>query len=423
MSSIIQKLRTDYPELFWENAIFNKEDVWVKLADNHLGLTLDFSLLCRQIRERIRVINAQKSEDLETLKTQLKDAIIIARVLEQLYDKKHLNVPRELKRIQSLRNTYSQILSPVKVKKTDLVEVLSLKQQLLSWLFNTFSVQAVRNLIFETNLYRLLSVRSRRFLEMIDLARLGSKNYGKVIATLNVYALPFFAWLAWLFFIPRATVNYFVLLKNTFYTVDMSEEQLALGYWLRFINQFKRRWFHLANDTLWFSVGLINCFLLVGPLLPISAYLTLAAFIFDVVLASINCAIELRRLTSLREQYEAMEQTPDRRRHLAAIDERLDFEIFRLSVHVLSTIAIALGASLALPFFASIPVIPLVGAIILVVISIVAFYINAEVEKFRPKDTVDEIELEPLQAKLGFFAQGKNAEPEISFSDSFAMLT
>lgn len=441
MNPIIQKLQSNYPELPWDKAnlvwddtdLLKDRGVLSKLVDDHLLLSMDFSVLCRQITEQLHTINEDDVDALKALKTQLVAASCFATILERLYDKCHLNVPSEVRRLRAQKQCYDQLLFPNKrdyfnCEEPDLsstesemaVITILLHRWLLfkNWLLALSIVQWVRNTTFRSNLYRLFLARSRRFLDTIQLANLGSKYFSQFTEIMNRYAVPFFTWFAWIFFLPRLLVSGWVLFKNTFYTEGMSEEQRALGYLARFCAQFKRRWFHLGNDVVWVAVGLLNCFLLTGALAPIGAYLTVAAFAYDVILALVNISTELYRLTCLKDQYKKMGQTPEVIGHLKALDERIEFETFRLGINVLSTIAIMLSASLGLPLFASMPLFPLVGALFLVVISLIAFVSNEVVEECRPKDSLTEKELEPLQSKLGFFAQNKQARSNLEIENS-----
>jgi len=419
MNLVIEKLYTTYDSKCDQEGTLSlvlceKKLSWHKLVDDHLLLTLEYSLLCQQIRDN-------NTTDITNLIQQVEAAYFLGKLLEAIYNETHLNVPREVARLGNHRKAYQQLLP-------------SHKTEYLNSIFNTLSVEKkleektfwanlyvlsladwIREKTFRSNLFRLFAVRFRRFLDTIRLAELGSVTFGNFTEAINRYAIPFFTWFAWIFFLPRFLISCVVLFKNTFYTENMSEEQRALGYFERFVTQVKRRWFHLGNDSVWIFVGLLNCFILTGTLSPIGTALALAAFLYDVVLAMINLSIEMYRLHLLKNQYKQMKQTPQIIQQLDYIDERILFEAKRLGITLLSTMFIVLAASLALPVFASVPIIPLIGAILLVLISLGAFATNALVNKYRPKDTIDDKTVECLQNKIGFFAQNKQNKKELFF--------
>lgn len=377
--------------------------LWHKLVDDHLLLNVEFSLLCQQIRDNLFLASEdEQAINPDSLKEQLQAACYFAEILECLYDDNHLNVPREVKRLQNQRRMYQRILK-AKESENSLQIGLSL-------------INLIREKTFRFNLYRLLVVRTRGFLDAIHLAKLGSLEYGEFISVVNKYAIPFFRWLAWLFFLPRLLSNWFALVKNTFYTANMSPELLELGYLERCLSQFKRRWFHIGNDMVWVTVGLLNCFLFIGALLPIAAYVAFAAFIYDVGLAVIALSIEMYRLHSLKTYYAQLEQTPEVQQYQDYINNQMLFEGVRLGINIISTSAIVVAAFLALPLFAHIPIMALVGAALLVVISLAAFFTTMLINEWRPKEVLDDKEIEMLAPKIGFFAP-KKQEPSMTFGD------
>lgn len=413
MNLLIKKLQTDYPELLlsndaalldWSN-VKNIETLWPRLISDHLVLTVDYSVLCHQIRENILFVGNESNsiDDIESLekklREQVKAASLFAQLLERIYDAQHLDVPRELLRLRTHRKAYQKLLDPNNTEQFPPIDI------------GPSLIQKVRDLTFDSNFFRLFFIRTRRFLDMIHLAGLGSLSYGQFMAVINKYAMPIVIGLGCVFFLPRLFVNSSALYLNTFTTSFMSEEQCNLGWMNRFAAQMQRRWFHLGNDAVWISVGLTICFLLVGSLAPIAVYLTLAAFIYDVGLAILNVSIELYRLHRLKSQYIQMGNTPEIQSHLKHLDERMSFEASRVGVHLLSTIVIVCASTLALPVFAGMPIIPLIGAILMVLITALVVTAAVVFDHCRPKDHVDEMDMEKavdrLSSKIGFFAVKK----------------
>ena len=74
---------------------------------------------------------------------------------------------------------------------------------------------------------------------------------------------------------------------------------------------------------------------------------------------------------------------------LPFISNRINFEKLRLGLHLAGIIAIFLAMSLAIPALAINPVIPLIGAILLIVIWAATFILTRNLEQYRPNDNVE----------------------------------
>lgn len=375
-------------------------DVYSKLVSMHPVVNMEYSVLCNQIRHNLTFPEqVTKEQVLE----QLTAALMMAELLEQLH-LHYLVVPREVARLRRHQEVYRSLLaelggysfSPNAPKAEDVDVGFSLSQ-------------LVRDNTAIANWFRLLLTRSKRFFNLLEVVGTGSEAYSRFVALLDQYTNPFFAYLAWCFFLPRFVTNLFLLLKHTIPGAWMEEEEKNLGWWIRFEAQIKRRWFELGNDIVWIISGLLNCFYLVGPLAPLSIYFTVAAFAFDVANASIRAYIELSRLYELQEYYtnlctaegnEASQQ--DIKDYQNFITHRIQFEQLRLALSVANTVAVFLSMSLALPFLFTNPLIPFIGAAFLMAVWIASYTLTQILEQYRPNDVVEK----PANvSKLGFFAQ------------------
>jgi hypothetical protein len=372
-------------------------DFYKKVIPLHLVLNLEYSLLCQKIRSKFL---SERLLEQDEIVEQLIAALMLAELLEHIYQH-YLIVPREVTRLRKQQMLYRELLAeiiaplpPNAVKKID--ETSSFSQQ-------------IRNTTINLNLYRLIFIRSKRTLDLIAALSSGSEVYCKFVKTLDKLTDPVLVHLAWFFYLPRLLTNLFLVIKHTVPHPWMSEKEKSLGWTIRFQAQIQRRWFELGNDIAWVTVGLINCFILTGVLAPVGAYLSIACFGFDILMSLMRAYIELNRLYELQKHYLAMQsQTTDLREqkqleeYLKTIDNQINFERLRLGSHVTTTTIIFFAMCCSAPLFAVNPIIPLVGAIVLVAVCLINFALVQIINERRPKDTV---EIPSGITKLGFFAK------------------
>ncbi|WP_298627666.1 hypothetical protein, partial [uncultured Legionella sp.] len=277
--------------------------------------------------------------------------------------------------------------------------------------------QLIREDTAQTNWFRLLITRSKRFLNLLNTVGTGFVMFKEFVALMDKYTNPFFAYLSWCFFIPRLSANLFLLAKHLIPGPWMDEPEENMGWLVRLLAQLQRRWFELGNDIVWVTVGLLNCFVLVGGLAPASIYLTLAAFAFDVVNASLRAYIELNRLYELREEYSTLyrnagsdEERDAIKEHLHYMDHRIEFEQFRLGSHTAGTIVVFVGMCLGLPLLATNPVVPFIGAVLIILTWILTYTFNQVVESYRPNDNVEK---PSGVTQFGLFARKNDTPPPI----------
>lgn len=411
MIPLIRYLHETFPELslpqtennplnwtFTESIKRLGPDFYRKIIPMHLVMNLEYSFLGQQLRAKFL---SPKSVSRDELKEQLIAALMMAELLEHIHEH-YLIVPREVRGLRQQQNLYRELLS-------ELIESFPKSPKEIPE--NISFTQDVRNRTANTNLYRLLFIRSKRALDLLSRVHTSSESYLHFVRIMNTALDPILAHLAWIFFIPRLLVNLYVVIKHTVPGWWMDEKEKSLGWTVRFNAQIKRRYFELGNDIVWFSAGLINCFYLTGVLAPFALYVSVAAFAFDVLWSITRAYIELSRLSELRSQYVTMldktshaKEQRQIREHIKAIDNQIALEQFRLRSHVATTVLIFLSMCLALPIFAVNPIIPLIGAICLVAVCFINFAITEEVAKSRPRDTIDRAS---ALSKLGFFSNNQ----------------
>lgn len=383
-------------------------DFYRKIIPLHPVLNMEYSVLCNQLRHNFS--NPQQISQDQIIE-QLITALMLAELLEHIH-LYYLIVPREVERLRRQQELYRGLLAEMagysfttKATNIEAVQVgLSLSQQ-------------IRNNTALTNWFRLLFTRSKRFLNFLDLVGTGSDGFRNFVSIMDKYCNPVLAYVAWCFFIPRFSVNLFLMVQHIIPGFWMDEEEKSLGFYVRLVAQIQRRWFELVNDSVWITIGILNCFILTGAALaPVSVYLTLVAFVIDVAAASFRAYIELNRLYTIQEEYTDLFQQEENPGNQKAIEDyqnfitqRIKFEQLRLGLSVCATTSIFIVMCLAIPPFAVNPIIPLIGAILLLVIWVASFTLTRTIEQYRPNDTV---EMPSKLTKIGFFAKKQESLPE-----------
>lgn len=395
-----------------------QRDFFRPLIKKHQLLTLEYNVLCTQLTHDMFRDKRNEAE----LVRQIATALMMAELLTYMY-RDYLNVPREVLRLQKEQKEYRNLLAQVGYQFAEDIPELDDEPDWFSQLIRMGTVSA--------NQLRLISLRGKKVLNtLVPLAQTMS-SYGSAIGSIDKVANPFFSYLSWIFFIPRFSVNMFLMGKHLIPGSWMSEEEKSLGFWRRLRAQGQRRWFELGNDSLWIIAGALGCFLLVGGLAPIGMYMNVAYYLYDVVLAAIRFHQEISRLKGLQAEYRAMimaerlkeskdwgkiQELETFERHLQA---RYNFEQKRLMISVVNTTALLLALVLCLPMMLTIhPVIPLIGAILILAITIATYYAVQELEKQRPKGNIASLSDAPALSRFGVFKAAPSQMPsELDLDD------
>lgn len=249
----------------------------------------------------------------------------------------------------------------------------------------------IRSTTTHINWPRLFVVRVKRVLDVTSMLAHNARALRHFTEALNNVSAPIFAWLAWLFYLPRLVTNLMILAAHFWPGFGMSEEERTLGWQLRLKIQLQDLWFELANDLVWAAVGLINCFILVGALTPAAAYLTVALYSFDVMLACIRAYVELERLKQYQLELEKDEALPEPVKNimLERFAAHYQYECLRLGLSVITTASLLAAMSLTIPVLASITaIIPLVGVSLVVAVCLISFGLGKYIEKYKLNDAL-----------------------------------
>ncbi|WP_181879409.1 hypothetical protein [Legionella donaldsonii] len=363
------------------------------MISKHLELNVTYSVLCTRLLHDFSRPGVSKAELVE----QLVAALMMAELLTPLY-RDFLGEWHEVARLQDDKKVFRDLLA------TQNYSFGASEDKAIA--LSAWSGQRVRGATPNWNFPRLMFGRSRRlFTTLVPIIKdfefvrdyLIESKLGRKVAAVDPYLGVIVSHASWLFFAPRLTVNSIVLLSFIVPSWWTAAKEKKMGLWLGFLGQLQQRWFELGNDSLWMTSGLLNCFVLTGPLAPLGIYVTLSLFLFDVLWARLRARIEHNRLTGQQKVYDDMaleiggEETKEwlelksYREHFA---QRVEFEDRRLFVTLVNTQTLMFGMCFAFPAFAASPLLPFLGALIVLTTT---FMVNRHLQalgQLRPVDRV-----------------------------------
>lgn len=355
--------------------LIEKKDVnyFKELVKAHQSLNLEYSIFCTHLLYKYSVADKAVFKDKE-LTRQTNIASVMAALLSHLYSH-YLDVPREVERLDNEQAIFQTLL-----KSTSVLSALEKQKNTTCRLFCYLpSSQKIRTNTAIYNLPRLFLARVRFFLITLIPLISSWQNYQKSIRFIDRFTRPVFSYLAWAFYAPRLVDNTLVLLKHIIPGPWQKETEKSLDWRTRASAHFDRRWFELGNDLAWLGVGLCNCFLLIGNLSPIAVYLNLAFLIFDVAMVCLRSYIELDRIRQLKTFYgEEFTQ---------AFAKHQQFAIKKLLLNVFNTSGILSGATLCALAMTN-PFISLLGASLLVAVTLLGFIGGKYLDKQKPLDKI-----------------------------------
>lgn len=403
MTPVIQHLRNKFPQLpmplqadslHWnfDSEIKNLGAVFYReLVLFHPILMLEYSVTCSQLADKL---SNSKPISRQQITKDLEAALLLAQLMEHLH-KAYLNVPREVLRLRRHQVIYKELLEKIAGYSFNVSPMI---EEDLALEVGLSLSQYIRDTTAFANPFRLFVTRGKRFLNFLNLVVTSSVLLKDFMELFDKFGNPVLAYVSWLFFIPRLATNLFLLIKHLAPGSWMSEEEQSLGWWVRLQVQLQRRWFELFNDKLWFTLGILSCFVLIGTLAPTGAYFAVAAFALDIAYASIRALIELKRTYQAQTDYTKMynqactdgnhEKAQEIQDYQIFLAKRIKFEQMRLGLSVATTVGIFLAMCLAIPVLAVNPIFPLVGAALLMVIWIANYILTQKLENYRPNDAI-----------------------------------
>ena len=358
----------------------------------------EYSILCNELREDF--LHPEKA-DPKHVQQRLITTLMFCELLEHL-NHHYLVVPREVVRLRKQQRFLRNLLNEL----ADFTFASNLDQKEKVEAGLSLSLQ-IRQITMRANWYRIIVNRGKRVINLLsNVAHYPA--FSKLLAQVDVFANPALAYFGLFFHLPRLLNHAFFLLSHTIPHQWMGNKEASASWLSRLQAQIQRRWFEMGNDAVWTGVSVLTLFVFVGGAVTGAAYLSVAAFAFDVVNASARAYIELKRLYTLHKEYRALlakEETTEGqefiRNHLKFIENRIQFEHTRFAIHVSGTVLILGAMALTLPFLVISPAVLLASAIFLALLWGIVFELTNQLDKYRPKET---IEIAASVGKLGFFA-------------------
>nr|HAT8714484.1 hypothetical protein [Legionella jordanis] len=415
----------------WEFTSFlnqQKSPYFEILLKEHVILNIEYSIYCTKLANRL--LSQKPIANSEEITEQVAAALVMAELLAHLY-RHYLSVPREVKRLEDEKKIYCSFLRKRGYQFPSQQELIPSPG---------FFAQKVRDTTAFFNWPRLFSGRIRRvFTTVVLIPQIQELQYfSRFVLFADRYVNPALTYFSWLFYVPRLATNLFLLLKHLIPGKWwMSEQERSLSWQLRLHLQVQRRWFELGNDGIFFTSGLLNCFVLTGALAPIAMYVIIALFLFDALWTGLRAYVELGRLNHLENYYAAKRKELEARMaspaeiaelsaYQEALRERVLFERSRLLLPVMSNTVLFISMLLALPFLTT-PILGFIGAMLVATVTCVAFMRTQQLEKIRPANRIMELS----QPKYGIVSEGffpcpnrslNHVDPEIKEQDPALVL-
>lgn len=366
--------------------------ITAKFVESHHVLSVEYRVHCAQLAHDL--LRKPAAE----LTAQLQAALEVAELLEQLYGQ-YLYEPREVWQLHADQAVYRRLLAIP-------VDPLFEANHYTGWSVS----HTIREFTASTNWLRQVTVRCRRLLLTLSPLLQDYQGCRHGILMMDKLAGPVLIYIAWIVFLPRLLTNLMLTAKHVIPGSWMSKEEGELGWKTRLRIQLASRWFELGNDAVWCVAGLLNCFVLLGALAPMSIYLTFALQTFDVLFAGLRAYVELNRLEKLQAAYQTLPESADYLKHLQTC---IAYQTKRLYLGVINTSLMLCSVSLALPMLAFSPIIPFIGAALAVLATIIIYNATQWVELQKPQDKIIATPPASPQAltKFGLFGFGRSSSP------------
>ncbi len=361
-----------------------KHHFFKPLVLNHRLLVIEYQTFRAELADDLAryIKNNNNVSDKNKLKEKLQAALALSIVLEEIFHH-YLVVPTEW-RYRRDRIKYKAWLEhhwEFKFSEQDSVKKLPIEAPQTS---------VTRELIQRRlNPLRLFILRLRRLLLLSAVVLESFPSFGISLKWVEQYTAPTFAYLAWLFFLPRLIINLSLMTKHLIGTTD---EEKSLDFETRLYSQLSRRWPELLNDIAWFINGILVCFVLTGPMLPKAIYMALIMQWYDFGVAILRAWIEVSSLRALKMQYCEMQRKYEKdspeyieiESYLLSLGKRIAIEYEAIRVNLLNFFTLLIAVCLTLATFN--PFIPIIGAAMAIAITVVNFTKTENLLNYRIKN-------------------------------------
>lgn len=349
----------------------------------------------------IKLLKNTSIDNIPEYAGEIEKMLAFAIILEKL-EKSYLNAKGLLQRLKKDQKNFRMLLIYLGFRFEDAYaeELITTKQ-----------VEAkVRHWTLTLNWPRFFFIRGRRFLLSLDAFLNYVPEFHKILQKVEYITLPLNNYISWLFFAPRLMVNLFNLAKHTTAGWWMPESEKQLGFKKQFTTQFSMRWFEIFTDAVWFTGGLLGCFVFTQLLAPMAIYLMLSLQIYDMLLASYRLFHEIQRLDSLHNLFE---NCPDEEEYIKKdLEESISIEKDRALMLLMQNISLFIAVGLMLPVFVN-PAFALAGGIILLVTTVVSLGMNLHLDAKKANIENEQLDAQNFKevSRLGLFGdRGKGQE-------------
>lgn len=341
-------------------------------VETQILLNIEYSVFCTQLTHNV-----------ENDPEAIEEALMMAEVLETLH-RRYVPMPRFLERLRRDQALYRKLLNK---------SILPANQTQNITKAMTVG-QTIRELTPTANMSRQLLVRTRRLLIFITPFIHDLGGYSAWLKRMDTFASPSLAYAAWIFFVPRALTNVYFTARHLIPGDWMTDEEKALGWRTRLRAQWAIRQFELVNDFASLTGNLLNCFLFFGALSPIGLYVTTSLIVYDVLLTFFRAHQEQKQLQTLEADYlqhlKCTDLTFNERQHMESylvhFRNHMAYEEKRRLIPKIMMSTLLLAFSLTLPFMALSPIIPLLGAVIALLTTIICNIAINWVLRQKPTD-------------------------------------
>lgn len=385
----------------WHTSFFvTREEIWSfssyitqqpasfyeTLIKEHFTFGIEYAAHRAQLKKLFK-----QNSSLDEKITHIQALLVMAECQEVLF-RDYLTVPREAARFRQDAYVYRVWLKShgyVFPDRRPLSEEEQAAYEGSGW------SRYIRDSIAFSNPWRLLFLRTRRFLLcMIPLLH-AQPLYGIWMRYLDLYLVQLAMLQAWVFFIPRLVTNSALLLKHVCFPDELEK---SLSVQCRLWGQLDRRWAELINDILWCGNGLLAYFVLTGAWSYLAIYFSVALQASDLFFSSLRTMIELGRLEGRIAEYEALiadpqtslEMKSELEHYLLELNQQVAFLRHTRFWDFVNFSILFLGICTFLPVITN-PFIPAIGSALMVVMTCWRMDLQHKVSQQRPDDRINHL--------------------------------
>lgn len=390
--------------------------------------TMNHALTDKVEVERQAMVRGERKEDLDNIQTVLVLSRLLNVVFRQgmsvplLSDQLRLEVQQlECKELLSdcgikfderFRNTFQPPHDSVQSTGSVLDRIGTELSEDIAWAFNHAGVPApateegalaiaryyVSRVVGTQNFHtfynhlRLGGTRFRRLLAFLD-PYLNNKTYSDLFQAADPHMRHVLAYVNWMFFIPRLTLNFSLLAYHGAGLGNLETLEGNLDASVRLRAHWTRFWFEVIPDVYWFLLGLKVCFWLPGgALTPLGIALSLTIQAFDLSTSILRAVVELYRLYKMSSDLKSL-NCPKTIQDKA--DKRFWFEAQALGYMVFHFSVLMISLCLTLPSMAAVSTMwPVIGGVNAVLITVATYHMQNYFNKRREEEF--ELKTKPL---------------------------